>query len=158
MPCNTAHHFAGSIRDAVSVPFLDMVSLSAAHGATLAGPGGAIGILASPAVRKVGLFDTRLAAVGLKALYATDEAATLAAIRQIKAEGPEPATRATLRAASEDLAARGAGVQMIACTEFSLIPDAVAPRITAFDTLDLLVRAIKEFAQANDTKEEQAAI
>lgn len=158
MPCNTAHHYAGSIRAAVSVPFLDMVALSVAHAAALTVPGGSIGILASPAVRKVGLFDANLAALGLKALYATDEAAMLAAIRQIKAEGPRPAARDTLHAASLDLAARGAGVQMIACTEFSLIPDAVAPKTTTFDTLDLLVRAIKEFALNEDAREEQAVV
>lgn len=164
MPCNTAHHYAHWVRDAVSVPFLDMVALSVAHGAALAGPGGVIGILASPAVRRVGLFDARLAALGVTPLYATDEAAMLAAIRQIKASGPGTTARATLRAASTDLAARGAAVQMIACTEFSLIPEALAPGITAFDTLDLLVQAIKAFAQSPGqderpaTNDDQAAL
>ncbi len=164
MPCNTAHHYAGAIRAAVAVPFLDMVSLSVAHAAhlshaaSLIGPRGTIGVLASPAVRKVGLFDARLANVGLKALYATDEVAMLAAIRQIKTEGAHPAARETLHAASQDLAARGAVVQMIACTEFSLIPDAVSSRVTAFDTLDLLVQAIRDFALGTSTKEEQAAV
>ena len=146
MPCNTAHHYAGAIREAVSVPFLDMVALSVAHAATLVGPGGTIGILASPAVRQTKLFEAGLTSFGIAARYATDEVAMLAAIRQIKAEGPQTAACDTLRAASQDLAAQGAGVQMIACTEFSLIPQAVAPGITAFDTLDLLVQSIKDFA------------
>ncbi len=158
MPCNTAHHYAGSIRAAVAVPFLDMVALSVAHCAGLVRPGASIGILASPAVRRIGLFETRLTALGLKPLYATDEPAMLAAIRLIKAGADQPAARATLRAASQDLAARGADVQMIACTEFSLIPDAVAPGIAVFDTLDLLVQAIKKFARQNHAKEEQAAL
>lgn len=158
MPCNTAHHYAGAIRAAVSVPFLDMVDLSVAQAATLAKPGDSIGILASPAVRKIGLFDSRLAAVGLKALYAADEGAMLAAIRQIKAEGPTPAARAILRAASQDLAARGAKVQVIACTEFSLIPDAVSQGTTTFDTLDLLVQAIGNFAMHSSAKEERVAV
>jgi aspartate racemase len=158
MPCNTAHHYAAAIRAAVAVPFLDMVDLSVSHAAALTGSGAKIGILASPAVRKVGLFDAKLAALGLKAEYATDEPAMLAAIRQIKAEGPQPAARQALRAACLNLAARGADVQMIACTEFSLISDAVAPEITAFDTLDLLVQAIKEFALNKDAKKEQAAV
>ena len=158
MPCNTAHHYAGAIRAAVAVPLLDMVALSVAHAADLVGQGGVIGILCSPAVRKVGLFDAPLAAVGVRALYATDEAAMLAAIRQIKADGPEPAARAALFAASHELAARGAAVQMIACTEFSMIADAVTQGITAFDTLDLLVQAIRTFALAGGAPEEQAAV
>lgn len=146
MPCNTAHYYASSIRAAVTVPFLDMVELSVAHAAALAGQNTPIGILASPAVRKVGLFDRHLAKLGLNGLYAGDEPAMLTAIRQIKAKGPQPEARRILRAASYDLLARGAIVQMIACTEFSLIADAVAENATTFDTLDQLVQAIVSFS------------
>ena len=48
MPCNTAHHFAPEIRAAITVPFIDMVQLSTARAVQA---GGAVGILASPAVR-----------------------------------------------------------------------------------------------------------
>lgn len=157
MPCNTAHHYAPAIRSAVAVPFLDMIALSVAHAATLAGPGGQVGVLASPAVRKVGLFDASLARHGLSAVYAEDEAALLAAIRQIKAEGPQPAARHALMAASEGLAKRGASVQLIACTEYSLIADSVAPEARAFDTLDVLVGAIEAFATGHDVMTEKAA-
>ena len=34
MPCNTAHHYAPAIRAAATVPFLDMVALSAAQAAS----------------------------------------------------------------------------------------------------------------------------
>ncbi|WP_200911796.1 amino acid racemase [Mesorhizobium sp. 1M-11] len=146
MPCNTAHHYAPSIRAAVTVPFLDMVELSVAHAEALAGQNTSVGILASPAVRKVGLFDVQLSKLGLTGLYASDEPAMLAAIRQIKAKGPQPEARQVLKAASDHLLARGAVVQMIACTEFSLIADAVAEGATTFDTLDLLVQAILSFA------------
>jgi aspartate racemase len=103
MPCNTAHHFAPAIRAAVTVPFIDMVALSAGRAATLAGPGGRIGILASPAVRRVALFDAPFAAAGLTPVYAADEAATLATIRRIKSEGATDAARAGLAAASAAL-------------------------------------------------------
>lgn len=151
MPCNTAHHYADVVRGAVAVPFLDMIALSVAHALKLAGPGGAVGILGSPALRKVGLFDRPLAAAGLVPVYPADEARMLVAIRQIKAEGPQPDARATLLAASHELLGRGAVVQMIACTEFSLIPDAVAPDATAFDTLDRLVGAIVSHATTAQT-------
>lgn len=146
MPCNTAHHYAPAIRQAVSVPLLDMVALSADHAARLVAAGGQVGILASPAVRKVGLYDVALARHGLIAIYASDEAGLLAAIRQIKAQGPQPEARKMLQTASKDLAGRGAAVQLVACTEFSLIADSVAKGALAFDTLDVLVATIKEFA------------
>jgi aspartate racemase len=147
MPCNTAHHYAPAIREAVLVPFLDMVAASVAQAKALAGEGAAVGILASPAVRRVGLFDGPMAEAGLSPLYAADEDATLAAIRSIKADGPTEAARAALRAASADLLSRGARVQMVACTEFSLIADAVAEGVTAFDTLDVLVAGIVAFSR-----------
>ena len=158
MPCNTAHHYADAIRAAVDVPFLDMIDLSVAHARRLAGEGKTVGILASPAVRKVGLFDARLAKQGLQALYASDEPAMLAAIRQIKAEGPQRLARDSFRTASEDLRHRGATVQLVACTEFSLIADAVADHITTFDTLDLLAGAILDFALNDSAQEERAAL
>lgn len=141
MPCNTAHHYAGYIRAAVTVPMLDMIELSCAHAASLS-DNGIVGVLGSPALRKVGLFDAPLKRHGLTALYPEDEAQTLSAIRQLKSKGPCPEARAILKAASENLVQRGATVQLIACTEFSLIPEAVSAQANAFDTLDQLVKAI----------------
>lgn len=146
MPCNTAHHYAPAIRAATSVPLIDMVQLSVAHAAQLAGQGGRVGILASPAVRQVGLFDAPCTQAGLTPVYAPDEPAMLAAIRSLKALGPTPTARATLAEASARLLAEGASVQMIACTEFSLIADSAAPGTRSFDTLDLLVKGIIAFA------------
>ncbi len=39
-------------------------------------------------------------------------------------------------------------LQFVACSEFSLIADSVAPNVSAVDTIDLLVREIIKFAQA----------
>ena len=156
MPCNTAHHYAPTIRAAAHVPFLDMVALSVTEALRLAGPRGKIGILASPAVRRVGLFDAAFADSGLTPFYAADEDATLAAIHSLKAEGENDGARAKLAAASADLLDRGASAQMIACTEFSLIPQALAPGVVAFDTLDLLVHAIIAFATKTGTGHDKA--
>lgn len=146
MPCNTAHHYAPAIRAAVGVPFIDMVDLSVRRAAVLAGVDGRVGILASPAVRRIGLFDAPLARFGVQALYPDDEDAMLTAIRRIKATGPGPETALVLRVASDELLQRGALVQIIACTEYSLLADATADGVTAFDTLDVLVLAIKGFS------------
>jgi aspartate racemase len=157
MPCNTAHHYAPAIRAAVGIPLIDMVALSVAHAADLAGRGGSVGILASPAVRKIGLFDRAFAGAGLVAVYPQDEDAMLAAIRLIKAEGVTPAAQAALVAASADLLSRGAEVQMIACTEFSLIGNPLAPGVRGFDTLDLLVDGIIAFATSDGANRDKAA-
>ncbi len=155
MPCNTAHHYAPCIRAAAGIPLIDMVQLSVAQAARLVGKGGRLGILASPAVRQIGLFDAACTAAGLSAVFATDEAAMLTAIRSIKAGGAQAAARATLIRASTGLLAEGAQVQMIACTEFSLIADAVAPGASIFDTLDQLVSGIIAFSNQTDEVQEQ---
>ena len=146
MPCNTAHHYAPAIRAATGVPFLDMVALSAAHAADLAGPGTTVGVLASPAVRRIALFEPALERAGIVIAYPDDEAALLAAIRSVKATGPSPEARKAFARGSAALLDRGATVQMIACTEFSLMADAVAPAARAFDTLDVLTAAIVGFS------------
>jgi aspartate racemase len=152
MPCNTAHHYAPKIRATVTVPLIDMIALSVSHAAQFAGKNSQVGILASPAVRQIGLFDKALAEVGVIPLYAQDETAMLATIRAIKAKGTSDEARMALKAASANLLARGARVQMIACTEFSLIADAVDPDASAFDTLDRLVAGIIAFATSLDGK------
>lgn len=157
MPCNTAHHFAPAIRAAAPLPFIDMVALSVARAAALAGQGARVGILASPAVRRIGLFDAPFAAAGLVPVHCADEAATLAIIRSIKASGPTDFARTGLAAASTALKDQGAAVQMIACTEFSLIAEALNPAIRCFDTLDCLVEGIIAFAAPSGDRVRQAA-
>jgi aspartate racemase len=147
MACNTAHHYAPEIRAAVSVPFLDMVELSAEAASDAAKPGATVGVLASPAVRLTGLYDRALNAVGARAEYPKDQDSLLAAIREIKKNGDTPVARERLSAASVDLMDRGVAVQLIACTEFSVIADAVAPGAVAMDTLDVLADAIVRFAR-----------
>jgi aspartate racemase len=145
MPCNTAHTYAAAIRDAVTIPFLDMVALSAREAAVRAGPGGRVGILGSPALRLTGLFDRVLAEHQLTAVHPADQDAMLAAIRAIKRGDGADRARLLLAAAARDLVAEGVTVQLVACTEFSLIADAAAAA-EVIDTLDVLVGAIKAFA------------
>lgn len=146
MPCNTAHHYAPAIRAAATVPFLDMVALSAAQAASRAGPGGRVGILASPAVRLTKLFDTALARHGAVAIYPADQNALLAAIRDIKRQGGARSAIDTLAGAGRELVSEGARVQLVACSEFSIVADALAGELGAIDTLDVLVAAIVRFA------------
>ncbi|MEE4119993.1 MAG: amino acid racemase [Paracoccaceae bacterium] len=146
MPCNTAHHYAGAIRGAARIPFLDMVALSAA--ACAGAEGGRIGMLASPAVRRTALFERAFAAQGLEAVWPDDEAGVLASIRAIKAGGTSESATAGLRTASAHLAEAGARVQLVACTEFSLAVELLPEGVDARDTLDALVAAIVAHATA----------
>ena len=149
MPCNTAHHYADAIKDAVEIPLLNMVDLAVEHAAAALGSGGTVGMLASPAVRLTALFETGLEARGLATVWPEDEASVLSAIRKIKTEGPSEGAKVALRDASTELAARGAGLQFVACSEFSLIAESVAPGVQVVDTIDLLVKAIVDCYRQN---------
>lgn len=147
MPCNTAHHYASYVTSAVDIPFLDMVDLSVKRAAETNDPGTQIGMLASPAVRRTQLFEKALEACGLSTLWPEDDDTPLAAIRSIKKHGPTEDACDTLRAISADLAARGATTQFVACSEFSLIADCLAPGVQVIDTVDVLTDAIVAFQQ-----------
>jgi aspartate racemase len=149
MPCNTAHHYAPAITDAAHIPFLNMIDLAADHALRTVGKGGCVGVLASPAVRTTGLFERALDAHQISVLWPEQDAAMLAAIKRIKAEGPVAAARSALLAASSELADARADLQFIACSEFSLIADSVAPTVSAVDTVDLLAQAIVAFSLAD---------
>lgn len=144
MPCNSAHSYATAIAEAVEIPFLNMVELTAAKVAAMTD--GRIGMLASPAVQSSGLFDRALGALGLEAVYSKDETAMLRVIREVKQQGVSAASERVLQGASRQLLAEGARVQLVACSEFSLLADPVAEDAVKVDTIDVLVDAILEFA------------
>ena len=147
MPCNTAHHYAARISEAVDVPLLDMVALSVGRLQEMGV--GTFGILGSPALRLTGVFDRALAKRGPTAIYPRGEAVLLAAIGDIKAAtGHHAQARAALAAAADALRDAGAEALLVACTEFSLIADAIGDGGPVLDTLDVLADEVVAFASA----------
>ena len=138
MPGNAAHRHAPAIRAATGVPLLDTVALSAEAEAVPPGP---VGVLASPATRRTGLWE---AALPDRCLWAEDEAATLAATRALE-RGEREAARAALAAVARELGRRGAASVLIACAEFSLLADALPAWPIPIDGL---ARAILDAAGA----------
>ena len=146
MPCNTAHHYAPVIREAISVPFLDMVELSVARAVATPLANRRVGILASPAVRLTGVFDRAFAAHGIETIYPADQDRMLAAIRAIKVDSADRSARQTTEEAAHELIADGADLVLIACSELSIIADAVPSGMDAIDTIDVLAEAVVGFA------------
>ncbi len=144
MPCNTAHHYADAVREASGLPFLDMLELTAAHLAALGAK--RIGMLASPATRRVGVFDGVFAAHGLSPVWTGDEAEMLAIIRAVKAGEPMAPLGPRLRALADAMA--GADHWLVACTELSLMTGALEGGPGWTDSLDCLVAGVAEFGFA----------
>ncbi len=144
MPCNTAHHYAGAIRAATGLPFLDMRELAAQ---TLAGRGArTVGVLASPAVRLTGVFDAAFAAHGILSVFPRDDAPILSLIRAVKAG--KAAESSTMTREAEALLSRGCDHILIACTELSLLTPDLPDGIAWTDSLDCLTKEIIRFARS----------
>lgn len=143
MPCMTAHAYLDAVRAATPLPVIDMLAETVAALAAAA-PGGRVGMLASPAVHRAGLFEGPMAAAGLTPLWPVDEAPVLAAIRSVKAGGRPEAAFARI---GEGLAGQGADILCVACTELSLLTGALAPAPPWCDALDCLVAAIVRAAR-----------
>ena len=145
LPCNTAHVFAAAIEQSVSIPFLSMVELST-RALAAAYPGACVGILASPAVPAAGLFDGPMAAAGLTPRYAGDQDGLLAAIKALKRDGADADARSIALASARVLRSQGADVILVGCSEFSLLKEQLAERVSVLDSLDVLVEATVTFS------------
>ncbi len=139
MPCNTAHHYAGDIRAASDLPFLDMLSATAQ---TLTDKG-RIGILASPATRLTGVFDAYL---DLPFTGPVDDAPLLEMIRAVKAGASAQEILPAFTEQARRLQERTDHI-LIACTELSLAAPLLPPDISWTDSLDCLVGRIIDHAQ-----------
>lgn len=148
MPCNTAHYYAGQVAAATDVPFLNMVEMSCAEAAQIA-PGGKVGLLGSPALQQVGVFEQALADAGLSPVYAAEQGRALATIRSIKAQGPSEFAAHTLSDICTQMVKDGADVICICCTEFSLLEQDIKAKVPMFDAMQVLVSATVAFSYAD---------
>ena len=151
MPCNTAHYYADQVARATDAPFLNMVQMAGDEAARIA-PGGKVGLLGSPALQQVGVFEAALADAGLTPVYAREQARVLATIRSIKSQGPSRFAAHTLSEACSEMQNDGADVICICCTEFSLLQREIDARVPIFDSLDLLVAATVGFSKSDDLR------
>lgn len=142
MPCNTAHFWYDELVAGCAVPFVHIVD--AVADLLPAGARG-LGIVATRATLRAGVFERRLAGRGI-ALAAPDEATYDRAV--------QPAIEAVKRGATEEggsllepvIAAeleRGAAAVVLACTELPIALDAIASPLRArcIDSTDALARA-----------------
>jgi aspartate racemase len=142
MPCNTAHAYGEAIARAVGIPLLDMVARSVQHIATLH-PKARVGVLASSAVFKIGLYEKAMMAAGLTSLMPPRQAEVMELIKAVKRGETGEAAQQLLAELALDLANR-TEVILIACSELSVIAGAVT--VPYVDSLDVLAADIIRFA------------
>ena len=123
MPCNTAHHYYGHIQSAVRIPVLNMIELAAKAVQRKFPHVRKVGILATSATVKVGLYEKAFGALGIETLYpdVPEQADLLALIKNVKAGQLGEAQRAALMTTGRHVLKKGAQALVLACTELSVI-------------------------------------
>lgn len=145
MPCNTAHHYLAGIRQAVNIPCLDMVALTVAQLRTQRV--GRVGLLASSAVIALGLYERSLEASGMTMAVPADQDGLMGVIRGVKAGDQGPVVRRQFNQIAGQLAASGVDYLVLACTELSVLADAVDVTVPVLDAMDVLVAEIVAVGQ-----------
>jgi aspartate racemase len=108
-----------------------------------------VGILASPAIRQIQVFDHAFASHKIGTLYPSNQDLMLDVIRSLKIDSSDAAARQVMEEAAHELIGNGVGCLLVACSELSIITDAVPSFFPCLDTIDILAEAIIEFAGAD---------
>lgn len=150
MPCNTAHAYLEDIEAAVSIPVLDMPKLAAQALSGLVLQRKTVGVLASTAVLKTGLYDRILGKHGLSAVYPQDQGELMRIIRGVKRGDKGAAAAAQFKTIARQLFEAGSDVLLIACTELSVLSHALGDDLPAVDAMDALAREIVRSARLSE--------
>jgi aspartate racemase len=148
MPCNTGHVFQDAIREAVDIPFIDMIE-ETVRVLTVR----KVGLLATTGTVRTGLYREACELRDIELITPDDEDQELVMdiIRRVKAGGSGSSVRKHAAAIISRLADRGAEAVIAGCTEISLIPGAGMP-IKWIDALDCLVAASMQLALNSETE------
>jgi aspartate racemase len=145
--CNTAHAYAPDIQAAVDVPLLDMIELTAARVVAMAPARRRIGLLASTAVVKIGLYERALSRYGIACTMPDRQAELLTIIKAVKRGDIGPATKRCFAEIADELLRDDVDLLLIACTELSVIAGSIGPDAPCVDALDVLSREIVRVGQ-----------
>ena len=136
IPCNTAHAFLADVREAVSVPVVDMVGESALHAVEIFGEEVTVGLLATDGTLRTRLYHEALEEVGLTPMSPSApgiQFAVMDALESVKLHGVTEDAYNALAVAVRNLAAEGATCLIAACTEASLVLERHTPDLPWLD-------------------------
>jgi len=142
--CNTAHGYADEIAAAVEIPLLNIITAEAIAARPLRDR--RVGMLASTAVLRLGMFERAFQTFGIETRYPESQPEIMRIIRAVKREGATANLRMEFNGLARELFTGDVDLLAIACTELSLLVDGLDTSIAKIDALDVLVAAIVERA------------
>lgn len=143
IPCNTAHYFYEDICDAVHIPVLNIMELTAQRVAEHIGPGGTVGLTATDGTIESGVFQSYFERVGLQTMVPSeqDRALVMSAIYDGVKAGRRLDPDAYL-GVTRRLHEAGCGEVIVGCTELSVVYQELG------DKPDYLVDSLEVLADA----------
>ena len=148
--CNTAHYFYSFVEKAVNIPVLHMPKLAVEQICNLYPETKKIGLLATTAAVKIGLYQNIIADYGCEVIIpATDEqqARVQNSIYQIKA-GLKAEPERTVKEVAENLILAGADVVLTGCTEISMVLKEGSLSVPVIDPTIVLAKEIIALGKA----------
>ncbi len=123
IPCNTAHFYYDAVNQAVSIPVLHLIDLVVEKVKKTYPQSQRVGILASPAIRITGLYQKRLAPLGIEPVYPDQKHQEILfkVIKDVKAGNTGEDVLERYKAVCRNLMSRQAGHAIVACTELSAL-------------------------------------
>jgi aspartate racemase len=151
--CNTAHLYFDRIQEAVPIPVLHMIDLTADHVVSENPAIRKAGLLASWTVIRPGLYEAALEKRGVALLHPSPalQDRLLTAIRRIKTGRHGAPERESLEEAGRELVDQGVEALIIACTELSVIADGLKLKARIFDASQVLAEAIVQTVKGGNT-------
>jgi aspartate racemase len=153
IPCNTAHAFLGRVQPQVDKPILSMIDAAADAIATGYPEVRLVGLLATSGTISTEMYQRALARRGIDTITPDEETqqrCVMTAIHNVKAGDTRPATTSMLVEASNQLAQRGAGALLAACTEIPVVLQQRNVRLPLVDATEALARLAVMTAQQLD--------
>lgn len=146
MPCNTAHYYLDEIREATDLPFVDMLNCTALRVRERHPAATQAAVLCTAGTRSTGLYEQRLAAHGIEAVYpdAMKQEKLTAIIAGVKGGKDVPPLKVQFQEVIDAMLAQGVPVCIAACTELSVICPQHPAVVDALDALvDALITEVK---------------
>jgi aspartate racemase len=142
IPCNTAHHYLAGLRKQVSIPVIDMIDATCTHIRTEFPGARRPGLLATTGTIRSGLYHRACAPLGLEIVLPAqpDQTRIQAAVTAVKAGRLDRETAAVFEDAARSLAAQGADLVVMGCTEIPLVMDPASVRCPVVNPTAVLAR------------------
>ncbi len=146
MPCHTAHHYYSEIADSVSIPFINLIELTALHIKSEFPNVKKVGLLASTAVVNIKLYENAFAIYGIEIIYPDEhqQDTLMTIIKMAKSNSVKDSEINSIKEIANSL---DADILVIACTELSVLFDQLdVDTPDVIDALDMLALEIVQKA------------